>query len=249
MTEVEWNSCTDPKAMLEFLRASGRAGERKVRLFAVACCRRALPLLCDDLAERAVSLREGTVDDVGDEQELGRTLTRLQNRATASQAAGATYAGVMGVVMTTWALVDQPFLDLGLRSLANAAGWVAAPAAAVETDDWSSPHDPGWRAGWATERAAQAALLHDIFGPLTIRAATVDPSLLTWSGGLIPHLAQAAYGDRQLPEGTLSASRLAVLADALEEAGCADPEILAHLRGPGPHVRGCWVVDVLLDKA
>jgi hypothetical protein len=39
------------------------------------------------------------------------------------------------------------------------------------------------------------------------------------------------------------------LGDALEEAGCSDEEILAHLRGPGPHVRGCWVVDLLLNKA
>jgi hypothetical protein len=40
--------------------------------------------------------------------------------------------------------------------------------------------------------------------------------------------------------------RLPTLADALEEAGCTNPELLAHCRGPGPHVRGCWVVDLLL---
>ncbi len=42
--------------------------------------------------------------------------------------------------------------------------------------------------------------------------------------------------------------RLALLADALEDAGCTDADILAHCRGPGPHVRGCWVVDLLLGK-
>jgi hypothetical protein len=42
--------------------------------------------------------------------------------------------------------------------------------------------------------------------------------------------------------------RLPILADALEEAGCKDAEILAHCRGPGPHVRGCWVVDLVLGK-
>jgi len=41
---------------------------------------------------------------------------------------------------------------------------------------------------------------------------------------------------------------LAILADALEEAGCADTDILDHLRGPGPHVRGCWAVDLILGK-
>ncbi len=39
-----------------------------------------------------------------------------------------------------------------------------------------------------------------------------------------------------------------VLADALEDAGCADADILAHCRGHGPHVRGCWVVDLVLGK-
>jgi hypothetical protein len=41
---------------------------------------------------------------------------------------------------------------------------------------------------------------------------------------------------------------LPILADALEDAGCTDRAILEHCRGPGPHVRGCWVVDLLLGK-
>jgi hypothetical protein len=45
-----------------------------------------------------------------------------------------------------------------------------------------------------------------------------------------------------------SFSDLPILADALEDSGCDDPDILGHLRGPGPHVRGCWVVDLLLGK-
>ena len=61
-------------------------------------------------------------------------------------------------------------------------------------------------------------------------------------------LAQAAYDQRELPAGTLDPARLAVLADALEEAGCTDQTILYHLRGPGPHVGGCWAVDLLLGK-
>ena len=60
--------------------------------------------------------------------------------------------------------------------------------------------------------------------------------------------AQAAYEERELPSGHLSPTRLAVLADALEEAGCRDADLLAHLRAPGPHVRGCWALDLLLGK-
>jgi len=64
----------------------------------------------------------------------------------------------------------------------------------------------------------------------------------------VPQLARAAYEERQLPSGHLDAGCLAVLADALEEAGCREAELLAHLRGPGPHVRGCWAVDWVLAR-
>jgi hypothetical protein len=59
-------------------------------------------------------------------------------------------------------------------------------------------------------------------------------------------LAQGAYEERDLPSGHLYTARLAVLSDALEEVGCEDMEILSLLRSPGPHVRGCWAVDLCL---
>jgi hypothetical protein len=90
-------------------------------------------------------------------------------------------------------------------------------------------------------------LLHDLFGN-PFRPAALDPSWLTWHSGTIPQLAQAIYEDRHLPDGHLDPHRLAVLADALEDAGCSDQDILGHLRGPGPHTRGCWAVDLLLGK-
>src|SRR5262245_14482213 len=61
-------------------------------------------------------------------------------------------------------------------------------------------------------------------------------------------LAAAAYEERARPSGALDPQRLSVLADGLEEAGCADATILGHLRGPGPHVRGCWALDLLLGQ-
>jgi hypothetical protein len=76
----------------------------------------------------------------------------------------------------------------------------------------------------------------------------LDTSLLTWHNGLIPKLAQAAYDDRQLPEGALEAGRLAVLCDALEECGCGDASLVEHLRG-GPHWRGCHGIDWLLGRS
>ena len=84
-------------------------------------------------------------------------------------------------------------------------------------------------------------LLHDLFGPLPFRSATLDPAWLAWQGGTILKLAQAIYQDRAFDS-------LPILADALEEAGCTKPDMLAHCREPGVHVRGCWVVDLILGK-
>ncbi|HEV3255896.1 MAG TPA: hypothetical protein VG013_03370 [Gemmataceae bacterium] len=90
----------------------------------------------------------------------------------------------------------------------------------------------------------QAKLIQDIYGN-PFRPVAIDR---TWLTPVLLALAQAAYDAPDLPSGHLDATRLAVLADALEEAGCTDSNIHDHLRGPGPHVRGCWVLDLLLGK-
>jgi hypothetical protein len=90
----------------------------------------------------------------------------------------------------------------------------------------------------------RAALVRDVFGN-PFRAASLDPAWLTPD---VLSLAQAAYEERTLPAGTLDPARLALLADALEDAGCGDADILSHLRGEGPHVRGCWAVDLCLGR-
>jgi hypothetical protein len=68
-----------------------------------------------------------------------------------------------------------------------------------------------------------------------------------WKTQSIKAIAQAAYDERRLPSGELDTARLAILSDALEEAGCTDA-ILHHLRSPGPHVWGCWALDHLLAR-
>ncbi|HYH67899.1 MAG TPA: hypothetical protein VD866_24595 [Urbifossiella sp.] len=91
---------------------------------------------------------------------------------------------------------------------------------------------------FAIERAAQSILVRDIFGN-PFRPVALDP---TWRTEAVVGLATGIYADRAF-------DRLSVLADALEDAGCADADVLTHCRGPGPHVRGCWVVDLLLGKS
>jgi hypothetical protein len=98
------------------------------------------------------------------------------------------------------------------------------------------------------ERAMQCVLLRDIIGPLLFRPVIVDPAWLAWNERAVAKLAEAAYQQRMLPSGQLDPVRLGVLADALEEGGCNNREVLDHLRSPGPHIRGCWCVDLLLRK-
>jgi hypothetical protein len=103
-----------------------------------------------------------------------------------------------------------------------------------------------WAAAWDSPENtldAQADLLRDLFGN-PFRPVTLDPAWLTPT---VTGMAQAAYQERDLPSGHLDPARLAVLADALEEVG-ADRALLDHLRSTGPHIRGCFVVDVLLGK-
>jgi hypothetical protein len=87
------------------------------------------------------------------------------------------------------------------------------------------------------ERPVQSDLIRCIFGN-PFRPITLAP---TWLTSTVVGLASAIYADRAF-------DRLPILADALEEAGCNEPAVLAHCRSDGPHARGCWVVDLLLGK-
>ena len=104
-------------------------------------------------------------------------------------------------------------------------------------------------AAQAKQRGDQAALLRDIFGNPFRPSPPLPPAVLGWSDGTVRRLAQAAYEERLLPAGTLDAGRLGILADALLDAGCDDEGLLAHLRSNGPHVRGCWALDLILGRS
>jgi hypothetical protein len=126
----------------------------------------------------------------------------------------------------------QTIFGMGEGNFGRTIEEVAAGAADVFPDYGAALHAAGElavRQGRGDEeRATLARLLRCVFGPLS--------------------LAQVAYDQRLLPSGMLEPARLALLADALEEAGCTNADLLGHLRGPGPHVRGCWALDLLLGK-
>jgi hypothetical protein len=90
------------------------------------------------------------------------------------------------------------------------------------------------------EAPGQCSLLRDVAGN-PFRPVRVERAWLAWNGGLPAAMAAAIYDECRFAD-------LPVLADALEEAGCDDAELLSHLRSPGPHARGCWALDLLLGK-
>ncbi len=105
----------------------------------------------------------------------------------------------------------------------------------------------GWwpevRSRWAGQEfpGSWRPLFHDIFGNPFRPLPSLEAKWLRWQDGIIRNLAKQMYDSQDF-------SSMAILADALEEAGCTDRTILNHCRGLGPHVRGCWVLDLVLNK-
>ncbi len=91
------------------------------------------------------------------------------------------------------------------------------------------------------ERRAQAALVRDLFGN-PYHPAAIEPACLDWNEACIVKMARIIYDERKYQD-------MAILADALEEAGCDNSEVVNHCRQPGEHARGCWLLDLLLGRA
>jgi hypothetical protein len=232
MTEADWLACSDPRALMIFL--GEKAGDRKLRLFAVACCRRIWFLFREQRVRDAVDLAERFADGLtGDEE-------RSAARKAAQQAA-------QGRGVTT-----RPTAPKAERRAAAAVYWAAArlageaathaPDLAIEAIIWQAggPDRCDWQAIKASERTSQARAFRDIFGN-PFRVPALDPDWLQWNDGTVAKIAQAINDERDF-------ERMPILADALEDAGCADVDILDHCRSAWTHVRGCWVIDLLLGK-
>jgi hypothetical protein len=123
-----------------------------------------------------------------------------------------------------WHVGQQPAFYAAVTALHFARGWKASKASRRKAVGPLSP----------VHLAAQAEAVRCLFGTLHFRPATVHPS---WFSSLARTMCE-----------TRDFTAMPILADALEEAACDNPEILAHCRGPGPHFRGCWVVDLMLGK-
>jgi hypothetical protein len=220
--------------MLKFLR--GKASERKLRLFAVACCRRIGHLIQDSTCQRAMEVAELHAERLVDDEVLGAACH------AAMAVAEVAHSRLTDDLCRPDSMVEFFTAEADWASSLAASHAASASPANAHKAAWmaarAAPDRPSARrAADLAELAAQAALLRDIFNnpfrPVTNNSSWLTPAVVYLAGNI--------YELRTF-------ERLPVLADALQDAGCADPELLDHCRQGGEHVRGCWVIDLLLGK-
>jgi hypothetical protein len=242
MTEQEWLGCTNPHEMLAFLR--GKVSERKQMLLAVACCRRVWPLLLDQRSRDAVEVVERYADGQATREDTASA--RVQAGEAVKEASGQVSAeACMAAYQTTH---TRP--DVAARETLGLVVGVKARFAKDSDTGGDSGGNP-WAVASMAELTEQASFVRDLFGnPFHPYPPGEDARRweeersrwLRWNENTVPNLAAALYAERRF-------SDLPILADALEDAGCTDSPLLSHCRQPGAHVRGCWVVDLLLKKS
>jgi hypothetical protein len=236
MNEDEWLASREPESMLAYLE--GKARDRKLRLFACACCRRIVRPSNDQRLLLAVESAERHADGLATTEEM----------LAAWEAADQAVWAFNGVASEQLALVASE------RATKNysAQECVRACRRALEAFEQENSWLPWERRSvrwWSEmrvraemtleeERRYQADLVRCIVGnpfrPVIIDPAWVSPDVLA--------LARVIYNEGGF-------DRLPFLADALQASGCDDADILDHCRGPGPHVKGCWAVDAILGKS
>jgi hypothetical protein len=225
MTDAEWAACEDPRVLLPHL--ASHAGTRKQWLFACACCRSVWHLL-PDVSREATEAVERYADGASTQDELIALFQGYSEWAALSSLGGAQAAGAVGHLGGRWRWRQTPHW-MDLRYIVEGVARSAAEALAKAIP-------------WREARRAQCDLLRDVLRNPADEQAALPPGWPTWNGGIIPSLAAAIYDDRAFDQMT-------ILADALEDAGCADQVLLDHCRGGSEHVRGCWALDALLGTA
>jgi hypothetical protein len=209
--------------------------EDKLVLFTAACFRRIWHLLPDERSRRLVERTEisnreewagWSVDVAAGEEAVSASpsiASRIAARAAVEFARGARKPLVFGY-------------SLEVEQASVRRHW-DCPRVCAEAAVKAVGHADQHAGGMEAERQGQVALLRDVFGN-PFRRPSVEPS---WGTPAVLALARSMFEERQFRE-------MPVLGDALEEADCTDEQLLFQCRQPAEHVRGCWVLDLLLGK-
>jgi hypothetical protein len=222
MTEAEWLTSDLVGDLMGYLK--GKASDRKLRLFGCACCRKVWHLLKDERDRTAIEVCERFADGLADKSALSSAHQSAIDAANEAEFK-------LTLVEDEDAPLECAALDVvSMIAEEDDAHYVVDLAA-----DTLRSHL--FTSRWREVEQVQLKLLHDIFGN-PFREVIVDPA---WRTPAVSGLALSIYDEH-------SYEHLPILADALEEAGCTNADILNHCRQPGEHVRGCWVLDLILGK-
>jgi hypothetical protein len=231
MTEADWLAATDPQPMLHFLwsvKPWRRQMRRKLRFFACACSRRIWHVLDSSLQETVETAERYADGEISVDERQG-ALTRMWDKMLGGQAYSKPWEGyaTRAAILT---LLESPY-QAGVRCQQEAlwaVAWYREPQSHFGVSE-------AQEIAATQERIVQADMLRDLHqkGRLVINP--------TWRTSAVLALSWQMYDSRDF-------TPMPVLADALQDAGCENPDILTHCRSDSPHVRGCWVVDMLLEK-
>jgi hypothetical protein len=239
LDEAGWLTEFSMVFVLRFLDAQpGNA--RRLWLFAAACCRRVWHLLQVGAARRIVELAEAYADGEATEADL-----QAANNSPDFAELDALYQGGQGEaeVQMSACVVDALQTVRGLASPSDEVNTylvVQNTSRNPAGDFMRSSRDFRDKVTAGRDEAEfseKEKLLRDIFGN-PFRPVAFQPE---WRTSTVHGLARQMYQSRDL-------SPMPILADALQDAGCGDEDVLNHCLGGGPHVRGCWVVDLVLGK-
>jgi hypothetical protein len=255
MNEEEWLGGTDLRRMLHYARAS-RVSDRKLRHFAVSCCNLIRQALTDARSRKAVEVAERFAEGLASDDELRAAYDRADSAAReAFMAVGKIGSSPQHVALFA---AEPNAIDAAKRvcSRFHSAALVAAssgkcPSGAESEEQFNFLRDICEDEAAVAKAVRTRALLPDLLREIIgnpFRPMSVHAAVLAWNDGCVVRHAQAAYDVRDSAGGTLDNTRLAILADALEDAGCTNQDMLSHCRINGPHVRGCFVLDLLLGR-
>lgn len=258
--------CDDPTLMLDFIR--GRISERKARLFAVECCRRIWHLLTDQRCRTAVEAAERFAEGLIDRSELfdahlaaslaaeidndtaplgpwrderwmfeiqidASAAARAAERASSRYPIGESAEQSRRLPPSRFHRGEDTAYGFAARALAHCA----LPLGAAGGEDVGYPAHPARTAAIASESIAQAKLIQDVLGN-PFHPVEFNPE---WRTSTVVALAGHIYREKAFEE-------MPILGDALQDAGCGEPEMIEHCLRQTEHVRGCWVLDLVLGK-
>ena len=259
MTEAEWLEYVHPNRMLEYLKR--RRKDRKLRLLAAALCRRIGNLMTPERCGRLLSeaqrfgvfygeFRPGSPDcllrAIEDGEQCADELISVEALAPACELTDR-LASVGGYYFDcydpSWGATDHDLISTCEAAMAvHGATKVHIDLEFVATYASRAIYRFGGGAesnqGDPSEELVQCHLIRDLF-PFTLR--NLPKLKKRWRTDTTTAIARQMYDSRDF-------GPMPILADALQDAGCDNGDILAHCRSDGPHVRGCWAVDLVLGN-